>query len=234
MTVRDMLTRSLRLIGVLASGEVASGSMITDALSSLNGMIDSMKNNGFLVYENQIVDLSLVSSQQSYTIGLTGDFNVPRPDNINKASYLLNDIEYPIEIVNEAKWADISYKALTTDIPSKLYYNPSYPLGTIQLWPAPMVNGTLRIYVPKAIDKFASPNDTVSLPPGYEDLFVYGGADRIAPEYGTELTPRQMQIFTETKAAISRQNTVPQYMECDATGANTICKADPYRIFGGS
>jgi len=235
MTLRDMLSRSLRLIGVLASGETADGSQIVDAMASVNGMIDSMKNDGFMIYEYQEVPLSLISSQQSYTIGAGGNFDVARPNDIEKATYLLGDIEYPVEIITSLQWAEICNKAQTSTIPCKLFYNPASPLGIINIWPKPEATGTLKLYTTKPIEKFTSVNAIVDLPPGYEDLIVYGGAERIGSEYGKELTPSQMNILSKARAGISRKNTQPQYMECDPTGANTGSHySNPNRIFGGS
>lgn len=235
MTVRDLLSRSLRLIGVLASGETADGSQIVDALSSVNAMIDSMKNDGFMIYENQVIDLSLVASQQSYTIGDGGDFDVARPNDITRAKYLLNDIEYRVEIITSLQWADICYKAQTSTIPCKLFYNPASPLGILNIWPKPDATGTLKLYTTKPIEKFTSVNAIVDLPPGYEDLIVYGGVERIAPEYGKEITQTQMNILMKAKAGISRKNIEPQYMTTDPTGAGSCGRySDHYRIFGGS
>lgn len=215
MTVRDLLTRSLRLIGVLASGETASADMITDALTSMNGMIDSWKNVGLLIYANQIQALTLTSGTQSYTIGVGGTLNVDRPVNINRVTCVLNSIEYDIELVTEAQWSGISVKSLSASLPSKVYFNPAFPLGTLYFWPKPSSALSINIYYPAPIAKFSAVNDTVELAPGYEDLIVYGTSDRIAPEYGKELTQSQNQILNKVKTEIMRNNTSDKFMTCD-------------------
>ncbi len=221
MTVRDLVERTLKKIGVLASGESAEAAMASDALDDMNAMIDSWKNNGLMIYENEIHDLTLISGQQTYTIGSSGDFNLTRPVSISKASYVSNNIEYPIDIITEAEWAKIPDKETSSDIPTKLYYNPANPLGELNFWPKPSGASSVKIYVPKPVSRFASLNTSVDLPPGYEILLVYGTADFIAPDFGRELRPRQLQLLTETKADIMRKNTVPVYMECDPTGAES-------------
>ena len=219
MTARELVTRALRKIGVLASGETAEASMAIDALSDMNTLIDSFKNNGLMIYENNIRSLTLVSGQQTYTIGASGDFDAVRPVSISQASYVSNNIEYPIEIITKDEWAQITDKQTSSDIPTKLYYNPAYPLGELNFWPKPSGASSIKIYDPKPVERFASLNTTVSLPPGYENLLVLGTADYIGPDYGRELTPRQMQILIETKADIMRKNTVPVFIACDDTGA---------------
>jgi len=215
MTVRDLLSRSLRLIGVLASGETADASMASDALTSMNGMIDSWKNVGLMIFENQVQSVTLTSGQQTYSIGLTGDLNVARPNSINEAYFVSNSIEYPISILTEAEWAAIPDKSTSSDVPTKLYYNLSFPLGEINFWPKPSGSLAVNLYTPNPVTKFSSINSTVEMPPGYEDLLVYGTAERIAPEYGKELTPKQDKILTDLKADIMRKNTTEEFMACD-------------------
>lgn len=221
MTVRDLIERVLKKIGVLASGETAGASMAVDTLDDMNALIDSWKNNGLMIYENNIRSLTLVSGQQTYTIGASGDFNAVRPVSISQAKYVSNDIEYDIEIITKDEWANIPDKQTSSDIPTKLYYNPAYPLGELNFWPKPSGAASVKIYDPKPVERFASLNTTVSLPPGYENLLILGTADYIGPDYGRELSQRQLQILTETKADIMRKNTVPVFIACDDTGAGS-------------
>lgn len=221
MTARDLITRSLRLIGILASGEAAEASMTSDALISMNSVIDSWKNNGFMIFENDIIALSLISGQKTYTIGIGGDFNFARPVKINSAKFLSNNTEQDIEIITESEWSDISNKDSSSNMPLKVYYNESSPLGELNFWPKPNTSLTVNLYISTPVEKFTNLDATISLPPGYENLLVYSTADQIAPEYGAELTQRQLQILIETKADIMRKNTKPEYMSCDLTGAES-------------
>ena len=217
MTVRDLLNRSLRLIGVLASGETAPADVITDALTSMNAMIDSWKNVGFLIYQNQVQTLTLTSGTQSYTIGIGGTLNIERPVSINRVTFVQNSIEYDLEVVTEYEWSAIPNKSTSASIPQKVYFNPTFPLGTLYFWPKPSSGMSVNLYYPNPIAKFAAVGTTIDLPAGYEDLVVYGTADRIAPEYGKELTPRQNQILNETRAQIMRRNTTAVTAICDPT-----------------
>lgn len=226
MTVRDLINRSLRILGILASGETPEASISQDALTAMNSIIDAWKNNGFLIYENEYQQLSLISGQQTYTLGSGGDFAITRPGSIEKASVVIGGNEIPIEVITFEQWAAISNKDLQSDIPQKLFYNPASPLGELNIWPKPSNTPVINIYLQKPVDKFSSINATVELPAGYENLLVYGTADMIAPEFGKELTPRQLQILTETKADIMRKNTKPEYMVADPTGTEHCRRFD--------
>lgn len=220
MTVRDLINRSLRLIGVIARGETPDAAMAQDALTAMNAMIDSWKNNGFMIYENEYQALTLISGQQTYTLGSGGDFAITRPIGIVKASTVINGIETPIAILTFDEWAKISNKDLSSDIPTKLFYNPASPLGELNIWPKPSSAANVKLYLQKPVEKFANLSTVFELPPGYEDLIVFGTADRIAPEFGKELTPRQLQTLTDVKAEIMRKNTSIETMVCDDTGVS--------------
>jgi len=223
MKVRDLIHEAFRKIGVIAVQEVASAAMASSALTAMNSYIDFLKTDGFLVYENEILPVTLIPGQQTYTIGLTGDFNVARPNAIAFAKLAIGDTEYDVEVINQAQWAQIDSKALASNIPCKIYYNESYPLGQINIWPVPSIAYELRLYVPKPVDRFTSLETVISLPPGYERLLTLGTASEIAPTYGSELSPKQEDDLRKTKAGISRMNAKPQVMTCDPTGAGAAC-----------
>lgn len=64
MTVRELIESSLRLLGVVASGETVKSDEETDALETLNLVLDEMQGEGFNV-------LTYTSSQLTSTINLT-------------------------------------------------------------------------------------------------------------------------------------------------------------------
>ena len=88
-TAQDIINRSLRLIGVLGSGESPTGAEGVDALASLNAMLEVWRNDRLMVYSIDRVEFtSLVASTQTYTIGSGATINVERPLKIERASLL--------------------------------------------------------------------------------------------------------------------------------------------------
>jgi hypothetical protein len=152
-TVSDLIKGSMRLIGVIAAGETPSSSESADALSSLNDMLESWSNDGFLIYHRVIENLTLVASTASYTIGSSGAFNTTRPIRIIDALVKESgsDDEVPIRIYNQDEWVQISDKTLTSILPQGIYYDPNFALGLIYVWPVPSANGTLILYSDKPL-----------------------------------------------------------------------------------
>lgn len=231
-TARDLIKASLRLIGAIATGETPSADEQTDALSAMNRMIDSWSNESLIIYEKVREEFSLTVNDGEYTIGASGDFNTTRPMRIEAATYEDQSaspaFEYPINIINLDEWANIQAKDLT-GIPTHLYFETSYPLATIHLWPKPDTADKLVLYSWKPLSSFASANATASLPPGYEDALVYNLAVRLAPEYGKAVAPEIASTALDAKGNIKRMNIKPHYLRCDPFLNNRRTMFD-YRI----
>jgi hypothetical protein len=137
---------------------------------------------------------------------------------IESAAVLRDGSEYAVTIINNQEWASISQKSTRSSFPTKLYVEGSYPLATLSLWPVPSEVNNLILYTKKPLAQFASVNDVVSLPPGYEDAIVNNLAVRLAPEFGKPLDPLIMAFADKSLASIKRKNIKPVYMKSDTSG----------------
>ena len=214
-TVRDLLGDALRLINVLADGENPSASDLSTGLRSLNRMMSRWSTQNLLIYAKVREEFSLVAGQASYTMGTGGDFNSTRPMRVEHAAVMVDSVETPIEIVTLGEWALITTKTTQSSIPTKLYFEGTYPLETAKYWPVPSENRTAVLYSWKPISEFASANTSVSLPPGHEDAIVYNLALRLAPEYGKEPSALVITEARDSLADIKRMNIKPMDLKCD-------------------
>ena len=73
-TAGDIINGSLRLIGVLAEGEVPSSETSDDALNAMNQMIESWNTERLSVYSTQDQVFNWPPATISRTLGPSGDF----------------------------------------------------------------------------------------------------------------------------------------------------------------
>lgn len=206
-TALDIITRAMRSIGVLATGEVANDDMANDALTSLNDVLASLGNESLTVYADTVDALTLTGAA-SYTYGPSGNINTVRPVSIDSAYYRSTDgTDYPVSLVTAGEWDAIGTKTTASDIPSYVYVNMTYPTATVYVWPVSS-SGTLYFRVKKAITAFATLNTSVSLPPGYDRMLRYALAVELMPEYGVQ-NPQVIQMYIDSKADLKRTNTRP-------------------------
>ena len=69
VTAQQLIYKSLRLLGVLASGEAPTAAEAQDSLYSLNSLIDSFSGNPQYYFYTSDETFSLVSGQSAYAIG---------------------------------------------------------------------------------------------------------------------------------------------------------------------
>lgn len=223
-TAADIIRRSLRLIGALAAGETPSATEQADALDALNSMLDAWRTESLMVYALRTETLPLTGAS-SYTIGSGGDLNVERPVKIESAYQRIDGVDYPVAVASKQAYDGLAAKATAGDPASWLYYEPSYPLGRVHLYPVP-ASGDLHLTVWTPLTAFAA-SDEVALPPGYREAITYQLAMRLAVEYGRAAPPEVVAIGSAAKADIKRANArVPLMNSGLTTGRRYDIKAN--------
>lgn len=202
-TASAIIRRALRLIGAIAAGETPSANEQADALEALNAMLDSWRTSSLSVYALRDETLTLTGAA-SYTIGTGGALNTTRPVRIASAYERIGTTDYPVRIASAAAWYELAAKSTTSDVAEWLYYESSYPLGTLYLWPKP-TTGVLHLVTWVPLTSYAAAND-VALPPGYQDAITYNLAVRMAPEYGRPVTPELAAIARDALSRLERVN----------------------------
>ncbi len=222
-TVRDLLTSSLRKIGVIQSGELIDDSELEDALETANDIIETWMLERLMCFHIINQAFTLVSGQRSYTIGPCADFDTVRPIRIERAYIDVNTTNPVVTLdlteLNFEQYADLTVKTTTSPIPNKFYYettfDPQFPWGRIFLWPTPAAANILQLWYWSQLPKFTSINQTINLPPLYKKALRYAIAVESASEYGVEPTPLLMDIAEKSKGLIKRVNQVLPVMVSD-------------------
>lgn len=221
MTVRDLITGSFRLLGVLASGEQPAANEMQDAFASLNSMLDSWKLERLMVYAILPQTFSLVAGKKTYTIGTGGDFDTDWPTRIEKIQLNYNTggvpINLPIEILNLDQYQQFTVPDTTSTIPQWMYPDDAYPLRSLSFYPVPSIVNTVDIFTWGLINGFASIDDDIVLPPGYELALKSNLALQIAPEFGIQqINPITAAMAADSRAKIKSFNMKPLFMEVDS------------------
>ena len=219
--VRDIVTDALRELGVLAATESAPADEANHGFIAFNRMIDGLAAEELAVYHTERTTFTLVAGTQDYTLGLGGTINIPRPvylDHLNYAiTSITNPIEFQLQPLTDDAWSRLPIKSLPAPMPTMWYYNPTFPLGTIQLHPIPTrsdLQGVL--YAPQAVAEFAALSDVVSLPPGYRRMLVKNLAVELSPSYERPVSPDLAKQADLSKGVVMRANKRIMDLQMDA------------------
>lgn len=149
--------------------------------------------------------------QIAYTI--PGDFKVARPLRITNAFTRIytqgSGLDYPMEIVDQGRYVDIGFKAIQAPWPIVLWYNPTYPLGTLFFYQNPSGTAEVHLYTDNILTNFSSLTQSVSMPQGYKRMVKRMLARELAPEYGAIWTPQQERLAKEAYDYVKSLNAVP-------------------------
>jgi hypothetical protein len=209
VTAAQVIVRAMRLLSQIGSGETPSTEEYADGLVALNGLLDALRNESLMCFATRDESLTLAASDTSYSIGDGGDLDTTRPTDIVQAWVTVSGYDYPVTMISDEAYSAIVDKAADGDYPSKANYRPTMPTGTLNVWPAPGAIYAMKLRTKTPLEAFATIADTVSLPPGWEQLLAFNLAVIWAPEF--ETSPRQevVDIAIATKAAIKRTNSRP-------------------------
>jgi hypothetical protein len=215
-TASQIITDALKLLRVYQSGENLGASEGQDGLRSLNLMLDGWANERLMLFQLVERTHALTATTESYTIGSGGDIDTTRPVKIENAfTRDADDHDLQIAIISNDEYSQIHDKTLDGTYPLYLYYRPNYPLGTINLYPAPGSGLTLHLQVWDQLTQFTNLTTSASFPPGYERCLIYNLAIELAPMFGTTVTQEIAKIANESKAWIKTVNFTVQRLEYD-------------------
>lgn len=175
--LRNMLYMALRLAGVtLGPGRTPSVDQLGDAFLLLNLMIGFWAQRRRAPFYTRIDQVPLTTSK-TYTVGTGADWDIPRPIEVIRAVLVNNGetpvVRYgPVDLLDDAAFAQIGIQDYSEGIPWKLYYNRSFDsetgFGTAYLIGQTTATYALELYTKSVLTQFASLDDNVFLPDGYE------------------------------------------------------------------
>ncbi len=212
-TVQALVTFALKAAGVLGVGQSALAEDYTDAFDACNSMLAVWNRRRYLVFH--LLDVPLTSTgATSYTVGVGGDFNTPRPDRLEAAFCRQfvnsgpNYVDYPLDILESREdYNRIALKSLGS-FPQFIFYDSAFPLGVVYPWPVPQA-ATYQIHLSlKAqITQFTSFVQEINLPPEYEEAIWSNLVIRLGPIYQYEVRPEIIALAKASLAAIRGANT---------------------------
>jgi hypothetical protein len=171
----------------------------SEGITILNRMLGSWDIDPLEIYTYPATLFPLNANQISYQFGPgAADFpGTPAPIAIPEANVVLPGtplLRYHLDVTDKAGWSQIVLQAIPGGIPTVIYPDFGYPIGTISLFPQPAAGYQLELYQPQQMPVFSTTGDTVTLPPGYEAAIVKNLALEIALQF-----PTQAKVTKEMK-----------------------------------
>lgn len=187
-TALDIITAAMKALGVLAAGETVSSEDAADGLLVLNRVLGSVSAQGVHLFYRPHEALNLIAGDGDYSIGTGGDFNTARPNRIIQAFIRdAGNSDHEVKVRPISEYWTLGNK-LSSTRPTRLYYDPTYPTGTIYFNSVPSEAEALHLISEKPLTSLASLVTEISLPTEYELAIINRVAINIAPNFGKPVT----------------------------------------------
>jgi len=198
-TARELILSSFRLVGINQPSSI----QLDDALVSLNNLISNLSVGNLNLHAVTTENFTLVTDQGTYTIGSGGDFDTVRPTKILDSVYIKDSSgeDYPVIPMSRQQYNQIASK-IDTGRPTRIYYEPEYPLGKIRFNYLPSTAETLYIDSWKPITEIATLATSINLPVEYKRALQYN----LAIELVEEPSKKIGQLAYSTLQAIKNNN----------------------------
>lgn len=145
--------------------------------------------------------------QISYTI--PGDFKIQRPLRVMDSFTRISQLDYDIKVVSRERYVEIGYKSVGAPWPIIMWYNPTFPLGTLYFYQNPSDAGELHLFTALLLSNLDDLTAEVVLPQGYSRWIKRALGRELAPEYGAIWTPQMEKLWKEAQDHVKSLNAVP-------------------------
>jgi hypothetical protein len=152
------------------------------------------------------------ADQISYTA--PGNFAIPRPLRV-RAGYTRitasgnTGLDYWWDVCNLDDYNEIGYKGVPGPWPYLVCYQPTFPYGTLWVYPNPQQAGQVYFWSDVILTNLTSTTQTFSLPQGYSRAIKALLALELCPEYGKTPSTELLRQAREARSFIKNLNSSP-------------------------
>jgi hypothetical protein len=189
-TTRDeIIKRALRLLGVIAQGQVPNADQYAEGSIALNSLVKAWQADGMPLWAIKQYAMTLVAGQKEYDIGVGLQVDTAKPLKVFQAWLhdSISAIDVPMRILTRQEYNILGNKD-TVGMPIQIYYDPQRDQGVMHVFPTPdnfsEVNKTINFVYQRPYEDFDTATDSPDFPQEWYDAVTYGLATRLAPEYG--------------------------------------------------
>jgi len=155
-----------------------------------------------------------LTNPDSITYTAPGNFAIPRPLRFRPGFTRITasgntGLDYWWDVCSLDDYNEIGYKGVPGPWPYLVCYQPTFPYGTIWVYPNPQQAGQVYMWTDVLLANLASTSQTFSLPQGYARALKKLLAIELAPEYGKNPSSELMRQANEARNFIRGLNQVP-------------------------
>lgn len=224
-TGRDLCTQALLEINVNDPLDAPNDADLTFVLGKTNRILDNWNADQQAVYGDQFLQFTIPINTAPITIGLAADspdlvVAGVRPESIDGVALIYTTSTPQARTVLTKRdaqwWQNNTVPTITATVPSDWYYDNSYPLGNLYLWPVPTQANGIQLWLRTVLSQLTL-NTVFAMPPGYYDALILTTAEDICGAFQKPMPPMLPDKARRARARVfSANQTVPRLPMRDA------------------
>lgn len=169
-------------------------------------------NTAQLVMSVNATATLIAADSISYTA--PGNFAIARPLRIRPGFTRITasgntGLDYWWDVCSFDDYNEVGYKGVPGPRPYLLSYQPTFPYGTIWIYPNPQQAGEVHLFTDIILSDITSLTQQINLPQGYARALKKLLAIELAPEYGKNPSPELLRQAWEARNFIKSLNEMP-------------------------
>lgn len=190
------------------------GSATVTGAASLTGSpsTSAQVNTTTITMSANATATTVAADSVSYTV--PGNFAIARPLRVRPGFTRITasgntGLDYWWDVCTLDDYNEIGYKGVPGPWPYLVCYQPTYPYGTLWVYPNPQVAGQVYLWTDVVLANFTSLTQTISLPQGYARSLKKLLTLELCPEYGKVPTQEMLRQAHEARTLIRNLNMSP-------------------------
>jgi hypothetical protein len=250
VTIRKIITTSLRNLGVTSSNAVPTAEDIEISMQAFNALIDSLSNNVLNIHTVNPYRFEMQAGKSEYTLGpevddagnpTDADWVIPRPMRIEQAVLMVyatgpepnigansGTLFLSLELLNYSQYASITVRKLETNWPTSVYDNGGYPVRKLTFWPVPQQTLACELWLWQPLATYDTLDENLDLPPGYERYLMLKLAKEVSPEFGAVWTNTLEIRMKEAENEVKTLNQQIAFVQPSALGRGVTNRSPAY------
>jgi hypothetical protein len=216
-TWQDIITDALSELGVYAPSDPVSAVDMDTAARICDRLIDGWAALKRYAYNVAFPVYTLTAGHTPHLIGpglSSPDFAATvRPVRLEGAALIVNGVDIPINVRDDDWWQERRVKAVTSSVPTDVYYSSDFPNGALYFWPVPSSSYQVRIEtwvelgaIPLDADGNRDLTQAFVGPQGYRDALVLTLAEKCARVFGKSVSGDLRMDAATARAAVQSNN----------------------------
>lgn len=234
-TVSEILLSAAIKLGAKEPGGSLTTAESAEALKILISMLASIEADTGLIYRITQDAYTWPANTTTRSIGVGGNLSGVRPDRVRSAFFRdSGGQDYTVRVLYDRAIYDAYItKNIAGDIPDTVFYDPSYPVGVLYVYPKPSAEMTFFVNYEAPLQTFTSGLDVVQMPPGYQWMIENNLAIALESVFSLQAPPSVVLEAMNSKRRLGKNNYRPIYSKTETAAVLNARYGNSLSIYEG-